>query len=380
MSNSPTTALVLSGGGARGAYQVGVLLGLVDLGVVPDGFQILVGSSAGSINACALAAQSSSFPASVGKLERVWGGIKAEQVFRTDVRSVGSTGVRWAWDLTLGGILGGVTPKSLLDTAPLRRLLQRVIPFAQIQRNVLEGKVQALAIAATDLYSAEGVMFVQSARPTRLWRRRRWRVLRAEIGLNHVLASSAIPIFFPSVEIDGRYFGDGCIRNSAPLRPAIHLGAQRIVAIGVRGPQQPWPVEGPPSVAQIASVLMDAVMMDSVETDVEHSQHISQSVLACRTAKCGNPLRSVDVLWLSPSQAIASIAAQLEDRMPAVIRYLMRGLGKDSELSELSSYLLFDSVFCQRLMQLGRDDVLAARERILDFFASPVGQPVSAAS
>ncbi len=380
MANSPRTALVLSGGGARGAYQVGVLLGLVDLGVAPDGFEILVGSSAGSINASALAAQTESFAASVGKLERVWGGIKAEQVFRTDVRSVGSTGVRWAWDLTLGGILGGVTPKSLLDTAPLRRLLQRAIPFAQIQRNVLSGKVQALAIAATDLYSAEGVMFVQSARPTRLWRRRRWRVLRAEIGLDHVLASSAIPIFFPSVEIDGRYFGDGCIRNSAPLRPAIHLGAERIVAIGVRGPQQPWPTEGPPSVAQIASVLMDAVMMDSVETDVEHSENISQSVLPCRTAKCGNPLRSVDVLWLSPSQAIASIAAQHGERMPAIIRYLMRGLGKDSELSELSSYLLFDSVFCQRLMQLGRDDVRAARERILDFFALPVVPPASAAS
>jgi len=370
MSNESLTALVLSGGGARGAYQVGVLRGLADLGVMTNGFPILVGSSAGSINAAALAASSiGSFTEGVLALEEIWSRIEAHQVFRTDMRSVGTTGVRWAWDLTLGGLLGNVSAKSLLDTSPLRQLLERTISFSRIAANIDNGSLRGLALAATDLHTAEGVLFVEAAKGTRLWKRRRWRVERTTIRVEHVLASSAIPIFFPPVAIGNRYYGDGCIRNATPLRPAIHLGAERIVAIGVRGPQPERCGAAPPSVAQIASVLMDAVMMDSIESDVEHTEHISESVLNCRPSRCGNPLRRVPVLWLSPSVEIAPIAAAMEDRMPALIRYLMRGLGDDAARSDLSSYLLFDAAYCRRLIEIGRADVAAARDRVLAFFA-----------
>jgi NTE family protein len=184
------------------------------------------------------------------------------------------------------------------------------------------------------------------------------------------LASSAIPIFFPSVVIDGRHLGDGCIRNTAPLRPAINLGAERIVAVGVRGPRKPVNPSkpAPPSIAQIAGVLLDAVMMDSIESDVEHAEHVNASVVACGQVR-DNPFRWVSVLWIQPSASIAAIAAELQDRIPNRLRYLMRGLGTDEALIELASYLLFDGAFCSRLINLGRADVAASQDRIEAFFS-----------
>jgi NTE family protein len=377
MGNERKTALVLSGGGARGAYQAGVLRGLMDLDVPPPHFDILVGSSAGAINAGALAAYADDSEAGVAKLNRVWSRIEARQVFRTDVRSLGTTGARWAWDLTFGGALGHVMPKSLLDTAPLRRLLERLIPARRIAANIESGALDALALAATDLYTAEGVVFLHAREKVREWQRRRWRIERTRIAIDHLMASSAIPIFFPSVEIDGRHFGDGCIRNTSPLSPAIHLGAERLVAIGTssaRRPTDPLPRhDQPPSTAQIAGVLLDAVMLDAIELDVEHSERVNASVLACRTRSPLNPFRWIDVLWLQPSTSIGAIAAELEDRIPTVVRYLLRGLGTDEAITELASYLLFDAEFCGRLIELGRSDVVGARQQVEAFLGQPPG-------
>lgn len=374
MGYGPKTALVLSGGGARGAYQVGVLRGLVDLGVLPCGFDILVGSSAGSMNVGMLAAHASDFADGVGRLERVWSRLETRQVFHTDVRSLGSTGARWAWDLTFGGAFGHVAPKALLDTSPLRRLLERRIPVRQIDANIRRGTLDALAIAATDLHTAEGVIFLHADRDIPLWQRRRCRVERAQIRVDHLMASSAIPIFFPPVEIDGRYFGDGCIRNTTPLSPAINLGADRIVAIGVSGTRRPAErparPEHPPSIAEIAGVLLDAVMLDAIEVDIEHSERVNANVIACRAPDGDGGFRSIDVLWLQPSTGIAAIAAEMEDHLPAVVRYLMRGLGTDAAITELASYLLFDAAFCSRLIELGRADVEAARGSIESFFSA----------
>jgi NTE family protein len=374
MGDRPKTALVLSGGGARGAYQVGVLRGLVDLGVLPAGFDILVGSSAGAINTGVLAAYAHDFQKGAERLERVWSELETGQVFRTDVRSLGSTGVRWAWDLTLGGALGRVTPKSLLDTSPLRALLARRIPFRQIETAVQSGALHAFAVAATDLHTSEGVIFLQAARGVSPWERRCWRIERTQIGVDHLMASSAIPIFFPAVEIDGRYFGDGSIRNTTPLSPAINLGADRILAVGVSAPRRPSAAKPPaqaPSIAEVAGVLLDAVMLDAIEVDVEHSERVNSSVLACRHAQRDGAFRWVDVLWLRPSASIAAIAGEMEDRVPAVVRYLMRGLGTDEAITELVSYLLFEAAFCRRLIDLGRADVQACRDQIESFFASP---------
>jgi NTE family protein len=381
-SKIPTrTALVLSGGGARGAYQAGVLAGLAEHGFV-DGeqsrFDVLVGSSAGSINAAALASRADDLPDGIARLERVWREIRPAQVYRTDAASLGRTGVRWAWDLTLGGATHRVRPKALLDTAPLRDLLLERIALDRIEPNIAAGHLEALAVIATDLHGSNGVVFLQGAHHTPLWTRRRWRVERTTIGVAHLMASSAIPIFFPAVDIDGGWFSDGSVRNTAPLRPAINLGADRIVAIGVSGPPPrtlpPRPRHAP-TIAQIAGVLLDAVMLDAIEVDVEHSERVNASVVHSPTGHPTQPFRPVDVLWLRPSERVRELAGELAHRVPPVVRYLMRGLGSDASIAELASYLLFDPKFCGRLVDLGRADVASERDRIAQFFARTTREP-----
>jgi NTE family protein len=368
--------LVLSGGGARGAYQVGVLSGLVEQGLVPrerSGFEVVVGSSAGAINSAVVAAYADDFGAGLAQLERVWREIRVPQVFRTDVAALGRTGARWAWDLSLGGVTGDVRAKSLLDTAPLRALLSERVAFERIAANVESGSLAALALIATDLHTSNGVVFLQAPADTPSWHRRRWRVERTPIRVEHLMASSAIPIFFPPVEVDGRYFGDGSIRNTAPLSPAINLGAERIVAIGVSGPPPVSNGAGPhaqPSIAEVAGVLLDAVMLDAIEVDVEHSERVNTSILRYPTPDAGQPFRLVRVLWLRPSVQVREIAARLAHRIPRLVRYLMRGLGSDEAVTELTSYLLFDAEFCSRLIELGRQDVAAERDRLERFFAA----------
>jgi NTE family protein len=368
----PRTAVVLSGGGARGAYQAGVLQGLVDIGVIgADGspFDVIVGSSAGSINAGMLAAHADALAGGVERLVDVWRTMVASDVFRTDIRSLGRIGARWAWDLSFGGALRRVQPKSLLDTTPLRALLKR-IPLARIETHVERGALYAVAVAATDLYTSNGYLFVQGSPDIELWQRSRWRIERARLTVEHLMASSAIPIFFPSVRIDGRHFGDGCIRNTTPLSPAIHLGADRVLAIGVQGPgvEESRKRLPPPTIAQIAGVLLDAVMLDAIESDVEHSLRVNRSVLSCRNPGA-DTFRWVDVLWLRPSMHIGAVAAELSHRVPPALRYLMRGLGTDESITELLSYLLFDPAFTGRLIDAGRADVHAARAEILGFAA-----------
>ncbi len=370
------TALVLSGGGARGAYQVGILRGLVDLGLFDERppFDIVVGASAGAINAATLAAFADRFAEAVRTLQEVWSGLHPQQVIRTDLRSLSGIGARWVRDLSFGGVFGHVTPKSLLDTAPMRELLARWIPFARIDTTLARGMLRALVVLATDLYTAQGVVFVHGAPDVELWQRSRYRVERAHIGVEHLMASGAIPVFFPSVEIEGRHFGDGCIRNTSPLSPAIHLGADRIVAIGVRGPDRgTLPADTaahlPPTIAQIAGVLLDAVMLDAIEVDIEHSERVNTSVLAAGS-DTRSPFRWIDILWLSPSRAIGEIAAEMTHRLPRIVRYLMRGLGTEESTRELASYLLFDGGFCGRLIDLGRADVAARADEIRAFFAS----------
>jgi NTE family protein len=375
--DGPRTALVLSGGGARGAYQVGVLRGLLDLGVVPkqgSGFEVLVGSSAGSLNAGGLAAFADDLDEGVARLEDVWGEIEAHDVFRTDLRSLSEIGAKWVRDLSFGGVLRHVSAQSLLDTAPLRDLLSRHVPFPRIASKLEKGALHALAILATDLHTADGVIYLQADPSAEPWQRTRWVVEPTEIGVEHLMASSAIPIFFPSVRVGDRHLGDGCIRNTTPLSPAIHLGATRVVAIGVRESRAPGrpprvPAEEPPSIAQIAGVLLDAVMLDAIEIDVAHSQRVNTSVELCRSRDAENPFRWVDVLWLGPSLSISAIAAELADHIPRAVRYLMRGLGSDEATTELTSYLLFHPLFCRRLMELGQEDVRASRKEIEAFFA-----------
>jgi NTE family protein len=376
-------ALVMSGGGARGAYQSGVLAGLSDVGLLDDGalpFDVLVGSSAGAINAAALAAYANRPREGIAELVRGWSEVEAQQVFRTDLRSLGGIGVAWARDLSLGGLMGHTSPKALLDTEPLRSTLESWIPFSRIPRNLDAGALRALVLTATNLYTATGVAFIDGAGEQPLWHQTRRRIARTHIAAEHVMASSAIPLLFPPVPIDGDWFGDGSIRNTTPLSPAIHLGAKRILAIAVREarPSAPAPTSGerpPPSIAEIAGVLLDAVMMDAIEVDVEHSDRVNESVIRCAQALPGQPFHWVDVLAIHPSEDIGAIAAELAGRVPRVVRYLMRGLGSDEAITELTSFLLFDPVFCGRLVELGREDVMTNRHRIEEFLRAPASEP-----
>ncbi len=381
---STPPACVMSGGGARGAYQAGILSGLVDLGLISDSsplpFRTLVGSSAGAITSAGLAATADRPAEGVARLVDAWSNVEAQQVFRTDLRSLGGIGVSWARDLSLGGLTGKVSPKALLDTTPLRATLADWIPFKDISRNVKSGAVHALVLAATNLYTSTGVFFVEGAGDHPLWQQRRRRVERSEIGAGHVLASAAIPLLFPPVRLGERWFGDGSIRNTAPLSPAIHLGADRVLAIGVRGPRRHAEEDGrgqgnAPAIAEIAGVLLDAVMLDAIEVDVEHSERVNESVSRCAQPMPGQPFRWVDVLTLHPSEDITELAAELADRVPRVVRYLMRGLGSQASITELTSYLLFDPVFCGRLVELGRRDVEANAEELQRFFTGPPKLP-----
>lgn len=366
------TALVLSGGGARGAYQAGVLAGLMECGLIAPGplrFPILVGNSAGAINAASLAAHADRVQDGITELNAVWGNLRPHRVFRTDALWVIKNALRWMRDLSLGGLLGRVGSRSLLDTEPLGRLLAR-IPLERIPGHVLDGRLRALAVGATNYQTGNGVLFLEGHPDLPLWERPRHRVERTSLGVQHLLASSSIPLFFPPVAIDGRYFGDGCVRNSNPLSPAIQLGADRVLAIGVR---QPYPqpelsrqLEAP-SVAQVVGILLDAVMLDALEADTEHSERINRSIAAC--GGTGDPFREVSVLCLNPSQSLSALAAGLMHRMTPLVRYLLRGLGGDESSAELASYLLFDSAFTDRLLELGRRDVRSQQEKIGAFLA-----------
>jgi len=370
-------ALVLTGGGARGAYQAGAMQGLLELGIGRDGppFDVLVGTSAGALNVGALAAHADDWPASVASLVELWEGLEPSQVFRTDIRSIGALGARWIRDLSFGGLTHRSAPKSLLDSGPLRGLLQSRVPAARIGEHIDRGLLHAVVVSAVDLATADGVAFVDTLPGTPLWTRRRWSVERTHLGIDHLLASSAIPIFFPSVRIGSRDFGDGSVRNTNPLSPAIHLGARRILTIGVRSEAPPaappaHPPKQAPTIAEIAGVLLDAVMLDAIEMDIAHTQRVNRSVLACGACGPDFPFEHVDLLWLCPSMAIAAIARDLSDRIPPIVRYLLRGLGNDDATTELASYLLFEAEYSRRLVALGRSDALARAQDIRAFFKS----------
>lgn len=362
-------SLVLSAGGARGAYQVGVLKAIQEISSekkIP--FPILCGVSAGSINSAILAAYADDFENAVNILEKTWSKIKPEDVFKTDIKTISSVGVKWLKDLSLGGLTGGSTPKSLLRTEPLEKLLKTHIPLEKIKQNIEKGYLKALTVTATNYYTSATVTFVQTKNDVSMWKRTRRSSELANIGIKHLMASSSIPIFFPSVEIDGRHFGDGCIRNQTPLSPAIYLGSEKIIAIGVRKKTSisegldPKPI---PSVAHIAGVILDAVLLDAIEVDIVRMDKINQIIkkLGQQTKK----YRKVETLWIGPSEDIGELALSHYKKLPRVVRYLLKGLGPDKQVSTIVSFLLFDPTFCKKLIELGYKDGKSQSDQILKF-------------
>jgi len=362
-------ALVLAGGGARAAYQVGVLRAIAKW--LPEGapcpFPVLVGTSAGALNAAALAARARHMGEAVTELERVWAGFHVNQVVRTDPAIILRSGLRWVLSALSGGWLLA-PPRSLLDTTPLRELLGRVIPLERIPDSIAGGPVQALAVATTSYTTGKAVAFFDAAPTIDEWNRVRRNGVRRSIDLDVLMASSAIPFIFPSARVDGDYYGDGAMRQLAPLSPAVHLGANRVMVVGTRADLAASPADGsidtPPSPGHLLGFVLDSLFTDGLSIDLERLRQIN-AILQADALGSSPGRRPIDVLVIQPSDDPNDLARRHMDAMPRSLRTLLRMMGAlEARGGLLASYLLFESAYTTELMDLGESDAVARREEI----------------
>ena len=391
---TPTTGLVLTGGGARAAYQVGVLKALAqirrDCGLGKDinPFPVITGTSAGAINAAALACRADDFDGAVHGLCEVWANFRAEQVYRADSLGVIRSGARWLTMMSIGWLIARwrrARPRSLLDNSPLQILLEGMVSTPRLHELMRQGHLRALAVTASSYGSGLHVTFYDGVDDIVPWTRSQRIAVRDAIQVSHLLASSAIPFVFPAValDIDGRreYCGDGSMRQAAPISPAVHLGAERILVVGAGRMHEPaGPRAGSteyPSLAQIAGHALSNIFLDALAVDVERLQRINSTLaLLPPQARAATSLKPIDVLVIAPSQRLDDIAAKHLDALPLPVRTMLRGVGvqgrgDDARGAALASYLLFEAPYTQELMALGVADTLARRDDVLTFFGWP---------
>jgi len=383
-SGPKKTALILSGGGARGAYQVGVLKALADIlpKRSPMPFPIICGTSAGAINAAALAIYAPQFREAVSRMVHVWGNFRVGEVFRADARGLAHGGLHWLLALTLGG-LGKHNPAALLDRAPLVKLLTHYLPFERIQESIDHGFIQAVSISASSYTTGNSVAFFQGSPQIEDWRRPNRRGARTQLGVEHLLASSAIPFVFGAERIGAEYYGDGSMRQTAPVSPALHLGADRLFVIGVKRSNGavPEPEVAPqcPSLAEIAGHVLDSIFLDNVEMDLDRLQRINETfsnIPIQHHPDEKSSVRPVAMLSISPSRDPLEVAQEFAHLMPRAVRILLRGVGVSGERgSNLLSYLLFEKAYCRELINMGYGDTMQRRDAIVDFLE--LNKPVS---
>lgn len=391
MEKHEKTGLILTGGGARAAYQAGVLHAILrilhDAGMRPGRtpFDIICGTSAGALNATALACRADNFASAVRGLLAVWENVATHTVYRADSLAVLRSGARWLSLLSFGALLRkwrAAPPDSLLDNTPLAGLLHRVLDLPRLDAALGDGALHALAITASSYTSGRHLTFYQSAARVEPWTRHGRQALATQIGVEHLLASSAIPFIFPAVPLylGGRreYCGDGSMRQQAPIAPAIHLGATRVLVVGAGRMSEAGPdAEGTgnggyPNMAQVAGHALSSIFIDSLAADIERLQRINDTLgRLAPEARAGLGLRDVKLLVIAPSERLDTIAARHSASLPAPVRALLGALGAlESRGAALASYLLFEAGYTRELIRLGERDTLARRGDVLAFFAS----------
>jgi NTE family protein len=370
----PTVALVLTGGGSRSAYQIGVLLALAEL--LPrarNPFQIIVGTSAGAVAASVLAAEAHHWRRAVAGLERVWANFQSSQVFHVDARHMLRAGAHWVLALISGGMVLS-PPKSILDNSPLRELLGVHVDCTGIRRSIARGHLRAFALCATSYSTGHSVAFYDGLDSIHDWSRVQRLGCRTQLTIDHLMASAAIPLLFPPIKIGDDYFGDGAMRQLHPLSPAIHLGADRLLIIGVRARraagvavanrlQIPMPTPG-----EIFGYMLDTLFTDQIYGDLEQLERINVLVHSAPQATRGE--RQIETLMLAPSVDPREIAARHAADMPRGLRALLRVIGgRDAASYQLASYLTFEAGYTRALIELGYRDAMEARAALTAFMS-----------
>src|SRR3974390_3251415 len=378
--------LVMTGGGARGAYQAGVLKRIGEIRrIQEDGnpFPIIGGSSAGAVNSCSLAVGCDEFSIVTKILARLWAELRPSDIFRCDVFAQARNSMTWILDLSFGAVLGGGNARSFLDASPLRQFLSSHLDTSRIQDNIRRGYLYAIAISATNYNSGKSYLFIQGMKGHPIWNRSRRVTLATKITTDHIYASAAIPLVFQPLRLKtakgSAYFGDGCVRLQQPLSPVIRLGAERVFGIGVRGESLEHREEAAddtePSLAQVLGVLFNVMFLDHLATDVEHLERLNKLLreghISPSRAQSGEQMRPLETLLVTPSIDLTELARQHQKDMPYLIQYFVNGLGRDAvACADLMSYLLFTPKYTRALIDVGYSDANKRIDEIEDFIFS----------